>query len=217
MRHLWIFTLFVGLSAHSETFIVNAENLNLRSEPTKAATILSKVKAGKKISAYTPEEKVNSEGYDWQKVVFTNYKGENISGWVVSNYLIETSLFQPYRPNEPKALTFPLIDFESAYLLTPDGKFSIVEPESVDGNYYGCRKDSVVVDNFCIQKGGNLLIAKDLILAKQTDDQYEVFRLKSDGSICTFIQESLDLDTPDFRTCSTDRYTAAYTKLAGKL
>jgi len=207
----------MSLSVHSETFIVNTDNLNLRSDPLKNANILSKLKAGQRVSTSNLKKKVNSDGYIWQKISFNNYKNEKIVGWTVSSYLISASLFRPYKPEKPKALTFPSIDSETAYLLMPDGKFKIIEPESVDGNYYGCEKNSLAIDNFCVQKGGSLLIAKDLILAKQSDDQYKVFSLKNDGSICTFLQESLEPDTPSFRTCSSDRYTDTYTRLARKL
>lgn len=217
LRILFLLTSLLSFTSYAETFFVNADNLNLRSAPSLSATILAKVSAGQKVAAHTQDTLIEADGNSWQKISFKNIHGQSIVGWASSAHLIKQANLRPYSPTEPKAVTFPLIDFETAYLLLPDGKFHIIEPEIVDGNFYGCNAHSTIIDKFCIQRGGKLFFAENFILARQSEQDYVALRLKNDGSICTFQQENLDPDMPSFTTCSSQREMSTYTRLTTKL
>lgn len=230
MRYCLLLALLLPVSSWAETWLVNANHLNLRAAPSADADVLWEIEGGSKVTTSQPEQERSTDGFIWRKVAFDKYDGTTVGGWVATDYLIHTSRFTPYSPDEPRTVTFPLVDFETAFLLLTDGSFKMVEPASIDGLDFGCGENSLVIDNFCVYEGGELWVAGNMIWAKGAEHYdkespsyqpffsgNEAFRLESNGTVCSFSQASLEPGMPAFRTCSSDRYNNHYTDLASEL
>ena len=200
--------LLLTSSIAVDTFIVNVDQLNIRDKPSLESSIVYHLSAGEEVSRVENESIVESGGRKWVKI-FSKVNKNQQKGWVDSQYLTNTELFEVYKPGQPKAIIYPSIDNETAYYFSPDGTYKIIRPERIDGNYYGCSSNEKNIQSLCVEDGGRLYIFKNLIWAKGR----KLFQLKNNSVVCSFKQSALEPGEVDFSTCSNSVAALKYTDL----